>query len=552
MKSLNEKKTRKSEKNTFSKKFYPSEECLARRSYREKEQLSSLVLGNIICIPLFLVFSVALIFMTFKQIGIPMLVSLVAFIISLILIKKNHIYTGSYFSSIGFLIATFIIDFFAGFSDTGFVFFRGACFSVVMAILNYKISMKRGQMIMFFVVSLVFLLVSAFTVYLPVTTRSPMVIAATMTVCVLGIIGANLILLSIETQTGRILKHAETEHEEVEKSLNKITKVLNQSKESLNIGKDLRLSTSVASGNVQKINDLYKNLLECADELTVQTQNVRDSSEQVNYHAGLMSEAIQKQNASLSQTSTAMTEISSNIANINTIASKRREGMNLAADVLDKQKSLVSQIVQDIEQVKASSQEIAKFVQTVDSIAGQTALLAMNASIEAAHAGSLGKGFSVIAQEIRKLSVETTRNADKISEALKENAIIVQTTSESVAAFANTSNASTDEIKETVVSMEEIIHGISEINLATNEIMNSIQSVVDLSTETNGIVTEVVGKISDQDESLVTISNTTDVLQERVNSIKEALGDISGAIDEIQVQANNNEETSAKIAELLD
>ena len=49
-------------------------------------------------------------------------------------------------------------------------------------------------------------------------------------------------------------------------------------------------------------------------------------------------------------------------------------------------------------------------------VAAQTGLLAMNASIEAAHAGSLGKGFSIIAHEIRSLSEETTKNAEKISD----------------------------------------------------------------------------------------------------------------------------------------
>nr|MCR4790510.1 hypothetical protein [Treponemataceae bacterium] len=292
-------------------------------------------------------------------------------------------------------------------------------------------------------------------------------------------------------------------------------------------------------------------LMQSVKELMDQTETVKNFSEKVNVNAGHMSDAIQKQNTSLSQTSTAMTEISSNINNINKIAEKRREGMAGAAETLDKQKILVTKLVDDVERVKSSSQQISKFVETVDAIASQTNLLAMNASIEAAHAGNMGKGFSVIAQEIRKLSTETTKNANLISETLKENTNLVQETSNSVADFAAIANSSTDEIKATVVSMEEILHGISEINIATNEIMHSIQSLVELSGETDNIVNEVVGNISEQDDSLVSISNTTDELEERVNSIKTALSDITGAIEKIQYHAKNNEDVSEKIASLL-
>ena len=537
---------------SFTKKLYPSEDYLKRLTYRESEQLASLINGNIICIPLFFVFSVALIFMQFRQVGLPMIVSLVAFVASMILIKKNHIHTASYFSSVGFLIATLIVDFFAGFSDTGFVFFRGACFSVVMAILNYKISLKRGQLILFFIASLLMEIISAFTVYLQVTLRSPMVIAATLVTCLLGIVGANLILLSIEKQNRRILKHAENEHNEVEKNYEKITSVLNNTRQSLNIGKELNDSANLATNSVMQMNALYQNLLKCAENLALQTTNVRELSEQVNNQAGLMNESIQKQNNSLAETSHAINEISSNISNINSIAEKRREGMASAANILDQQNQLVIQLVKDIQQVKESSTEIAKFVQTVDSIAGQTALLAMNASIEAAHAGALGKGFSVIAQEIRKLSVETTRNANLISDTLKENTLLVQQTSDSVAAFAQTSNASTDEIKETVASMEDILHGIEEITRASSEVSESIKTVVDFSSQTENIVSEVVAQISEQDEGLVSMADTTDVLQQRVDTIKDSIAEINQAIDGIKSQARNNEEVSEKIAALLD
>ena len=101
---------------------------------------------------------------------------------------------------------------------------------------------------------------------------------------------------------------------------------------------------------------------------------------------------------------------------------------------------LMKKLVEDVQQVKESSDKVSNFVQAVNDIAAQTGLLAMNASIEAAHAGTLGKGFSVIAQEIRKLSEETTKNAQNITDTLKENEEIVNTTTSSVATFSEPSS----------------------------------------------------------------------------------------------------------------
>ena len=83
---------------------------------------------------------------------------------------------------------------------------------------------------------------------------------------------------------------------------------------------------------------------------------------------------------------------------------------------LDSQMLLLQKLVDDVGLVKESSVKVSAFVDAVNQIAAQTGLLAMNASIEAAHAGTLGKGFSVIAQEIRKLSEETSKNAQKVKD----------------------------------------------------------------------------------------------------------------------------------------
>ncbi len=534
-------------------KFYPKAEIVDKLSYRERERLNSLVRGNIICTILFFILAIVLLISsTYRLTGALLFLSLVIFAISLVLIKKGHIYIASYLTTSGFILANFIVNLFVGFINSGFIFFRGTCFCLVMANFNSMISLRRGQLRFFHISAYIILLLSAFTVYFPIIQAEPVLQSITIFSCILPIFSVSIVLSSVDKLNSRVIENAESSQKKTEENLELITRVLGQAKESLNIGHELNNSTQLASSSSNEINSLYTELLQYSHDLKEQTQIVKETSAEVDNQAGLMNESIQKQNNSLSETSTAITEISSNISNINHIAEKRREGMSQVMQILDTQGSLVTNLVQNIERVKESSAEISKFVQTVDSIAGQTNILAMNASIEAAHAGNMGKGFGVIAQEIRKLAEETTKNANKIAEALKENSTVVQETSNSVSSFASSTKSSTEEILATVNSMEEIISGITEINSAMQDIMDSINDVVSLAKESESMVTNVSARISQQDDELLNITNTTENLQTRVENIKNHLQNINNAIAEIHEKAKVNEEVSGKIAALLD
>ena len=537
--------------NNFLKKaFYPPAEFFDALNLKVKTQISVIIPGAFVCIIMFLLFGVVTVSSSISLLLFGLFSSAI-FFSGLMFIKKTKIYLGAYLISVGFLFATLMISFFIPYYESVVLPYRTACFIAVMVVCNQVISIRKTQTVFFSVGCMIIWAISCFTYFSPLFAIDFAGTLKNVLICTIGLILANAAIFMTSFFSDKTLKIAEKQEIESKESLETFTKVLEESKAGLNIGKRLAESADVARSNVSEIDSLYKFLVLEASTLSNESATVRNVSNQIATSATRMQGSIQEQNASITETSAALTEISANISNINIIANKRRAGMNEIVNALDAQMALIRDIVDKVEKVQQSSDGIAAFVNTVDSIASQTGLLAMNASIEAAHAGTLGKGFSVIAQEIRKLSEETTKNAALISETLKVNTEVVSSTTASVATFAEHTKKSADEIKTTVHAIEEILAGISEMDTGTQEIMKSLQNIVDEAHLNADLVSSVTKEITEQSDSINNISNFASEMESKVAGLDDYIRNIKIAIADIKKDAEQNNIVTEEINKIM-
>ena len=186
---------------------------------------------------------------------------------------------------------------------------------------------------------------------------------------------------------------------------------------------------------------------------------------------------------------------------------------------------LTRELVGNIKEVQRSSKEIKEFVEVINSIAGQTNLLSLNASIEAARAGEAGRGLAVVAEEIRKLADQSRESGDRIHDI--------------VADIGNTTDRTTESARRT----EEMIVKQAQALQQTVEVFDRINQSVSALAQGIRVTVERMGEISDEkDQVQDSIQNISAVAQEMAASTQQvttSLGSQNEVIAELVRQADN-------------
>jgi methyl-accepting chemotaxis protein len=171
------------------------------------------------------------------------------------------------------------------------------------------------------------------------------------------------------------------------------------------------------------------------------------------------------------------------IKSIADITERKKEVSDRLVALAQKGEQGMDSTVSEIEEIAKSAETIFELVEMIDQIASQTNLLAMNASIEAAHAGEFGKGFSVVADEIRKLAETTVDNSKDISDSLRTIVEKIKKTSESSKVSGAAIRSIISGITDVSSGMNETLAGMQELSLGSNRITESLSGLVRISLE---------------------------------------------------------------------
>ena len=244
------------------------------------------------------------------------------------------------------------------------------------------------------------------------------------------------------------------------------------------------------------------------DVLTLRSsaEQLADSSQQILHGAGVQSSAASSMAAAVEEMTAGVDHISSNAEEAQKSSQQSdataTAGGRIVASMVDNTKNTaqaVNQAADSVEALGRQSEAISAIVGTIRDIADQTNLLALNAAIEAARAGEAGRGFAVVADEVRKLAERTAKSTREISDmisAIQEGtntavASMRQSMSQVAAGVeeAQQAGAAIEQIKtwsaEVVGAVAEISEALREQATANSEISQTVERIAQMSEENN-------------------------------------------------------------------
>ncbi len=300
-----------------------------------------------------------------------------------------------------------------------------------------------------------------------------------------------------------------------------------KSKEAQVAADNAALASKEAEKSAQEADEKRQSILEAVVKLEGIVNNIASASEQLTHQIGLSTSGAEEQSARMMETATAMDEMNSTVLEVARnsgssaeLADHTKEKATNGAEITQKCQVSMTQVKDESMKLRQNMSELANHAQSISAvmsvisdIADQTNLLALNAAIEAARAGEAGRGFAVVADEVRKLAEKTISSTTDVANAINA---IQQSTDVNVQQV-DAAVMRIEEATELAVEGGRALQGILQM---AEQSADGIRAIATASEEQSATSDEIA-------QSITTVSNIAGTTVQAMNEASQAVSSLT-------------------------